>query len=154
MTGAACVFVVRDIAASVGYYRDSLGFTAEFQFGQPIDYAALCRDAVGLHLIAATRFQREGSGWEPAHVWDEHPGVGCVERSPMRGLALGLLRLRRGQQRHGRNHPGADAAYVVVGEECRAAGVQADGDRAAAAHQRAVGYRRAGAGAAQLLGGD
>lgn len=58
MVGAATVFVVSDITASVGYYRDTLGFTVTFQYGDPTFYACLCRDEVALHLLAAHRTQR------------------------------------------------------------------------------------------------
>ena len=53
LVGAATVFTVRDIAASLGYYRDALGFDVTFQYGQPTFYACLCRDTVAVHLAAA-----------------------------------------------------------------------------------------------------
>jgi catechol 2,3-dioxygenase-like lactoylglutathione lyase family enzyme len=53
MVGAATVFVVSDLAKSIGYYRDVLGFTVTFQYGKPTFYACLCRDEVALHLLAA-----------------------------------------------------------------------------------------------------
>jgi catechol 2,3-dioxygenase-like lactoylglutathione lyase family enzyme len=52
------VFVVSDIAKSVEHYRDALGFTVTFQYGQPIFYACLCRDEVSLHLLAAHETKR------------------------------------------------------------------------------------------------
>ena len=55
MVGSATVFVVADIAASLAYYRDVLGFEVTFEYGQPPSYACLCRDEVGLHLLAASR---------------------------------------------------------------------------------------------------
>jgi catechol 2,3-dioxygenase-like lactoylglutathione lyase family enzyme len=58
MVGAATVFVVSDIAKSIEYYRDVLGFTADFQYGTPTFYACLCRDEVSLHLIAARQTKR------------------------------------------------------------------------------------------------
>ncbi|MGX1324770.1 catechol 2,3-dioxygenase-like lactoylglutathione lyase family enzyme [Bradyrhizobium sp. USDA 377] len=58
MAGAATVFVVSDIAASLAYYRDVLGFEVTFEYGQPPSYACLCRDEVGLHLLAASRTKR------------------------------------------------------------------------------------------------
>jgi hypothetical protein len=33
MTGTATVLAVRDIAASVAYYRDALGFAVTFEYG-------------------------------------------------------------------------------------------------------------------------
>jgi catechol 2,3-dioxygenase-like lactoylglutathione lyase family enzyme len=58
MQGSATVFVVSDIAASLAYYRDVLGFEVTFEYGQPPSYACLCRDEVGLHLLAAARTKR------------------------------------------------------------------------------------------------
>jgi len=58
LVGAATVFVVSDIAKSVEHYRDALGFTVTFQYGQPIFYACLCRDEVSLHLLAAHETKR------------------------------------------------------------------------------------------------
>lgn len=63
LAGAATVFVVSDIAASLAYYRDVLGFEVTFEYGQPPSYACLCRDEVGLHLLAAAgtkRLARQG----------------------------------------------------------------------------------------------
>jgi catechol 2,3-dioxygenase-like lactoylglutathione lyase family enzyme len=58
MVGAATVFVVSDIMASIGHYRDTLGFAITFQYGNPTSYACLCRDEVALHLLAAHRTRR------------------------------------------------------------------------------------------------
>ncbi len=58
MVGAATVFVVSDIAKSVEHYRDALGFTVTFQYGNPAFYACLCRDEVALHLLAAQETKR------------------------------------------------------------------------------------------------
>lgn len=53
VTGAATVFTVSDVAASLAYYRDVLGFGVAFEYGAPLYYACLCREAADLHLIAA-----------------------------------------------------------------------------------------------------
>ena len=53
MVGAATVLVVSDIAKSIDYYRDALGFKVTFQYGTPTFYVCLCRDEVALHLLAA-----------------------------------------------------------------------------------------------------
>ncbi|MFL6822510.1 MAG: bleomycin resistance protein [Xanthobacteraceae bacterium] len=53
MIGAATVFIVSDIAKSIEYYRDALGFEVTFQYGKPTFYACLCRDEIALHLLAA-----------------------------------------------------------------------------------------------------
>jgi len=58
MVGAASVFVVSDIARSAGYYRDVLGFTVSFQYGDPTFYVCMCRDKVALHLLAARKTKR------------------------------------------------------------------------------------------------
>ena len=55
LLGAATIFTVRDLAASVAHYRDVLGFTVTFQYGEPAFYACLCRDEVAIHLRAGTR---------------------------------------------------------------------------------------------------
>ena len=59
MTGTATVLTVRDIAASIAYYRDTLGFAVTFEYGQPTFYACLCRDEAALHLVAANKTKRE-----------------------------------------------------------------------------------------------
>jgi uncharacterized glyoxalase superfamily protein PhnB len=58
MVGAATVFVVSNIAKSIEHYRDALGFTVTFRYGDPIFYACLCRDEVALHLLAAQQTKR------------------------------------------------------------------------------------------------
>jgi len=58
MAGSATVFVVSDITASLAYYRDAIGFEVTFEYGQPLSYACLCRDEVGLHLLAAAVTKR------------------------------------------------------------------------------------------------
>jgi uncharacterized glyoxalase superfamily protein PhnB len=53
LVGSATVFTVRDIASSLAYYRDALGFDVAFEYGEPTYYVGLCRDDVALHLRAA-----------------------------------------------------------------------------------------------------
>src|SRR5215472_4766881 len=65
---AATVFTVRDIAASIAYYRDALGFTVAFEYGEPTFYAGLCRDEVSLHLRAAA----------PDRNWVAGHGALCI----------------------------------------------------------------------------
>ena len=60
LVGVATIFSVRDLAASVAHYRDVLGFTVTFQYGEPAFYACLCRDEVAIHL-------RAGTGWLPGN---------------------------------------------------------------------------------------
>lgn len=56
LVGAATIFTVRDLAISVAHYRDILGFTVTFQYGEPAFYACLCRDEVSVHLRAGPRW--------------------------------------------------------------------------------------------------
>jgi uncharacterized glyoxalase superfamily protein PhnB len=58
MTGTATVLTVGDIAASLAYYRDALGFSVSFEYGQPTFYVCLCRDEAAVHLIAASKTER------------------------------------------------------------------------------------------------
>ena len=58
MIAAATVFVVADIARGTEHYRDVLGFTVTFQYGNPTFYVCLCRDEVALHLLAASQTGR------------------------------------------------------------------------------------------------
>ena len=58
LAAAATVFVVSDVAKSIGYYRDALGFTVSFEWGSPPSYACLCRDDVELHLLASRQTRR------------------------------------------------------------------------------------------------
>jgi catechol 2,3-dioxygenase-like lactoylglutathione lyase family enzyme len=52
---SAAIFVVRDIAASLAYYRDALGFEIAFTWGEPTYYAGVCRGSVTIHLQAASQ---------------------------------------------------------------------------------------------------
>jgi catechol 2,3-dioxygenase-like lactoylglutathione lyase family enzyme len=54
----APVFVVSDLAASLAYYRDRLGFDVAFTWGEPTFYAGVCRGAVTIHLQAASQTAR------------------------------------------------------------------------------------------------
>ncbi len=63
LVDAAAILTVRDIARSVAYYRDALGFTVTFQYGEPTYYACLCRDNVSLHL----RSGEAGRAWVPGN---------------------------------------------------------------------------------------
>ena len=58
MVESAAVFAARDVAASIAYYRDILGFRVAFEYGEPTYYVGLCRDEVSLHVIAATETSR------------------------------------------------------------------------------------------------
>ena len=58
ITGTATVLVVRDLAASLAYYREALGFAVTFEYGEPTYYVCLCRDGAAVHLIAASATER------------------------------------------------------------------------------------------------
>lgn len=59
LVGAATVFAVRDIAASRDYFRDVHDFAVTFEWGTPLHYVCLCRDAVQLHLLSAAGTTRQ-----------------------------------------------------------------------------------------------
>lgn len=59
MRASTTVFAVRDISASLAYYRDKLGFDVAFEYGEPTFYAGVCSGKVALHLIAAGRTPRQ-----------------------------------------------------------------------------------------------
>ena len=58
LLGAAAIFSVADVAVSIAYYRDVLGFAVEFEWGAPVSYACLCRDEVALQLAASELAER------------------------------------------------------------------------------------------------
>ena len=58
LSEAATIFTVHDIAASTAFYREGLGFTVSFEYGDPIFYVCLCRDGVSLHLVAENKTPR------------------------------------------------------------------------------------------------
>ncbi|HZP75257.1 MAG TPA: VOC family protein [Pseudolabrys sp.] len=59
LVGDATVFTVRDIEKSAAHYRDALGFTMAFEYGEPTYYVCLCRDEVNLHLLSAAKTKRQ-----------------------------------------------------------------------------------------------
>ena len=59
LCGAATLFVVQDVLASVAHYRDVLGFTVGFTYGEPTFYAGVERDDVTIHLQAAHATKRQ-----------------------------------------------------------------------------------------------
>jgi catechol 2,3-dioxygenase-like lactoylglutathione lyase family enzyme len=56
------IFVVRDLEASVAYYRDALGFTVDFTYGEPPTYAGVYRGSVLFHLQAESVADRAPGG--------------------------------------------------------------------------------------------
>ena len=59
MNASTTVFTVSDIAASLAYYRDKLGFDIAFEYGDPVFYAGVCSGKITLHLISASRTPRQ-----------------------------------------------------------------------------------------------
>jgi uncharacterized glyoxalase superfamily protein PhnB len=55
LTGFSAVFTVRDVAASLAFYVDRLGFAAQFAMGDPPTYAIIERETVSLHLMPASQ---------------------------------------------------------------------------------------------------
>jgi len=51
---------VEDLPAALAFYRDKLGFSLAWEWGQPAEMAAVCRDAVELTL--ATRSDAKPGG--------------------------------------------------------------------------------------------
>ncbi|HJO92577.1 MAG TPA: glyoxalase superfamily protein [Victivallales bacterium] len=43
-------FVVKDVEASISFYKNLLGFEVDYEKGSPIAYAVVCRDEVYIHL--------------------------------------------------------------------------------------------------------
>jgi len=55
INGFAAVLGVRDVDAVVAHYRDILGFTVEFTWAEPPNYAGLRLGEACLHLAQSTR---------------------------------------------------------------------------------------------------
>jgi catechol 2,3-dioxygenase-like lactoylglutathione lyase family enzyme len=58
MRGSIAIFTVRDVPASVAYYRDCVGFDVAFEYGVPISYVGLCSGEVSPHLVSAAQAPR------------------------------------------------------------------------------------------------
>jgi predicted enzyme related to lactoylglutathione lyase len=56
---AATLFVVQDVLRSVEHYRDVLGFSLAFTYGEPTFCAGVERDNVAIHLQAASETKRQ-----------------------------------------------------------------------------------------------
>jgi len=56
--GFAAVLGVRDVSAALAHYRDVLGFTVEFTWAEPPNYAGLRLGEACLHLAQSTRGTR------------------------------------------------------------------------------------------------
>ena len=58
MRRSTTVFTVKDVGASLAYYRDCVGFDIAFEYGAPTFFVGLCSGEVSLHLIAASHAPR------------------------------------------------------------------------------------------------
>lgn len=47
---ASTIFPSSDIQQSIAFYTQKLGFTLNFEWGDPVSYAVLKKEEVGLHL--------------------------------------------------------------------------------------------------------
>jgi catechol 2,3-dioxygenase-like lactoylglutathione lyase family enzyme len=59
MHGSTTVFTVKDVMASLAYYRDKIGFDVAFEYGTPTFYVGMCSGNVTLHLVSADRTPRQ-----------------------------------------------------------------------------------------------
>ena len=59
MHGSTTVFTVKDVMASLAYYRDKLGFDVAFEYGTPTFYVGVCSGDVTLHLVSAGKTPRQ-----------------------------------------------------------------------------------------------
>jgi catechol 2,3-dioxygenase-like lactoylglutathione lyase family enzyme len=68
LTAFAAVFTVAEVAASLRFFVDRLGFKVDFQMDDPPSYAIIERDAVSLHLMPASQEAR-GLGRSSIYVF-------------------------------------------------------------------------------------
>ncbi len=77
LTYVAPVFRVADLARSISYYRDRLGFEVEFNYDG--FYAGVLRDGCHLHLKSSPPLERDQAGFEAAEHLDACFGVQGIE---------------------------------------------------------------------------
>ena len=81
------IFPVADVVATVRYYRDVLGFSEEWVWGEPPDFACVARDEVELFLSLTTQRVASGS-WLSIFVQDvdalyeDYKTRGAIIRQP------------------------------------------------------------------------
>jgi catechol 2,3-dioxygenase-like lactoylglutathione lyase family enzyme len=68
LTAFAAVFTVAEVAASLRFYTERLGFKVGFQMDDPPTYAIVERDTVSLHLMPAAQEAR-GLGRSSIYVF-------------------------------------------------------------------------------------
>jgi len=67
----ACVLLVRDMDASVAYWRDDLGFIANV-WGDPPNHAILVRDGCRIMLSLAPDTHANKPNWEINGIWNAY----------------------------------------------------------------------------------
>jgi len=76
LNGIAPFFIVRNAAAAVAFYRDSLGFDVIYQApGDDPFFAIVCRDAAMLMLKAVEANPAPNPTRDPAARWDAYINV-------------------------------------------------------------------------------
>ncbi len=65
LIGSGPVFPVRDVAASVAYYCDSLGFDLDFVMGEPPTHGSVTRGGVRIQFTRSTDsfIPKDYPGW-------------------------------------------------------------------------------------------
>ena len=93
----AAVFTVVEVAPSLRFFVDRLGFKIHFQMGEPATYAIVERDQVSLHLMPASQDAR-GLGRSSIYVFaagvdrlhDELLSRGCPIEAAPEDLSYGM----------------------------------------------------------------
>lgn len=83
----APVFRVADLARSLSYYRDQLGFEVEFTYEG--FYASVLRDGCRIHLKCSSPLERDQTAFETAEHLDACFGVADAEVLASRFAAAG-----------------------------------------------------------------
>jgi len=68
LKGFSAVFTVRDVAGSLAFYTDRMGFAVQFGMGDPPTYAIVERETVSLHLMPASQ-DPSGLGTSAIYVY-------------------------------------------------------------------------------------
>jgi uncharacterized glyoxalase superfamily protein PhnB len=97
LRGFSSVFTVRDVAASLVFYGERLGFVTEFAMGDPPTYAIVERETVSLHLMPISQDPR-ALGFSSIYVYThdvdglhaELVGRGCPIEIAPKDLAYGM----------------------------------------------------------------
>jgi catechol 2,3-dioxygenase-like lactoylglutathione lyase family enzyme len=58
MRTSITIFTVKDVMASLAYFRDKLGFDVAFEYGSPTYYVGVSSGEVTLHLVNASQTPR------------------------------------------------------------------------------------------------